>query len=217
MSRLRVVLVDDHGLVRAGLRALLSREQSVEVVGEGGDGHEGWRLIVELKPDIALLDIAMPGLTGLDLAMKVKEGVLDTKVIMLSMHSTDDVITQALRAGASGYLLKDSATEELMFAIGAVVRGEIYLSPAVSKRVVHSLLNHNEESRLVSDLTARQREILIFIAKGLSTKEIAHHLEVSIKTIEAHRAQIMERIQIRDVAGLVRYAIKNRLIDIDEV
>lgn len=210
-----VILVDDHNLMRAGIRVLLDQQERVQVVGEASDGQEGFNLIERLKPDLALVDIAMPGMTGLEMARRIKESEIRTKLIILSMHSSDDVIAQALRAGALGYLLKDSAAAELSLAIEAAIRGEVYLSPAVSKQVVNSFLNPPSEGVAAAVLTPRQRQILILIAQGQSTKQIAYALQVSVKTVETHRSLLMERLGIHDLAGLVRYAIKIGLVQID--
>ncbi len=216
----KVLIADDHTLVRAGMRTLLEGIKDVEVIGEASDGRDALTKTSELKPDIVLLDIAMPELNGLEVAARISKEFPDSFVIILSMHSNEEYVIQALRSGASGYLLKDSALTELEIAIRAVMRGETYLSPAISKHVVIDYLRRisespeekNVEPGVFDQLTARQREILQLIAEGNSTKEIAAKLNVSIKTVETHRTQLMERLDIRDVAGLVRYAIRTGLI-----
>jgi len=208
------VLADDHHLVRAGLRALLEAQAGVDVVGEAGDGREALDLIERLRPDVALLDITMPGLNGLEVAGRVDKVSPRTRAIILSMHAGEVYVAQALRVGVAGYLLKDAAAAELGLALEAVGRGETYLSPAISRTVVEGFLKASgPPSGPLDALTARQREILQLIAEGRSTKEIAATLDVSVKTVETHRAQIMERLDIRDVAGLVRFAIRSGLID----
>jgi DNA-binding NarL/FixJ family response regulator len=202
----------------------LEKINEVEVAGEASNGREALNLLRESEPDLLLLDISMPELNGLDVAQRVRQESPDTRIIILSMHNHEEYVLQALRSGASGYLLKDAAPNELEIAINAVMKNEIYLSPAISKHLVGDYLrrieNLQEESESrVSDksnpyqqLTSRQREILQLIAEGNSTKEIAEKLFISIKTVETHRMQIMERLNIRDIAGLVRYAIKMGII-----
>ncbi len=207
---LRTLLADDHSLVRAGLRSLLEEMAGVEVVGEAADGHEALRLIGELTPDVAFLDISMPGLNGLEVAARAAREHLRTRVIILSMHIDDEYVRRALLTGAAGYLLKNSDRSELEMALRAVARGETWLAPEVSSRVVAAYARGGEPagSGPFELLTGRQREVLQFIAEGLSTKEIAHRLSLSVKTIETHRTELMERLDIHGVAGLVRYAIR---------
>lgn len=208
----RVLLVDDHKLVRAGIRALLEAMPDVQVVGEAGDGGEALDLARKCHPDIVLMDIAMKGMNGLDATARLRRDAPECRVIILSMHATGDYLEQALHAGANGYMLKDAATFELQLAIEAVSRGETYLSPAVSALIVKGYLQQEKQSG-DSPLTPRQTEILGMIAAGHNTKEIAFKLGLSIKTVETHRAQLMDRLGIRDIAGLVRYAIRTGLID----
>lgn len=211
-AKIRVLLADDHNLVRAGIRALLSGMPDINVVGEATDGVESVRLARLLQPDIVLMDVAMNGMNGLDATARLREELPMVRVIILSMHATGDYLQQALRAGAAGYMLKDAATLELQLALSAVSHGEIYLSPAVSGQIVEGFLRQ-EKAPGEGLLTPRQNEILRLIAEGRSTKEIAFQLGLSNKTVETHRAQLMERLGIRDVAGLVRYAIRVGLID----
>ena len=210
IGKLRIVVADDHTLVRAGLVTLMSRMQDVEVAGEAADGRAALKLVKELQPDIAILDISMPQLNGLDTAEKIKEASPKTKVIILSMHANEEYVAQALKAGAAGYLLKDAATTELDMAIKVVAQGQFYLSPSISRQVVDNLL-HGGPSGL-DVLSPRQREILQLIAEGKSTRDIAETLHLSVKTIETHRAQLMERLDIHDVAGLIKYALRKGLI-----
>jgi DNA-binding NarL/FixJ family response regulator len=210
---LRVLLADDHALVRAGIKALLETMQGVEVVAETGDGRTALEAIGRTMPDIALLDITMPGLNGIEVAARVEKISPRTRILILSMHANEGFVAQALRAGVSGYLLKDSAAEELQLALVALSRGQRYLSPAISAQVVDGFLRSGDaEPGVLSTLTARQREILQLIAEGRTTKEIAADLDVSVKTVETHRAQLMDRLGIHDVAGLVRLAIREGLI-----
>lgn len=210
---MRVLLADDHTLVRAGLRALLDGIPDLAVVAETGDGREALDLIGTHRPDVALLDITMPGLNGLEVATRAGEVSPRTRILVLSMHAAPAYVAQALRAGVAGYLLKDAAAAELAVAIAAVARGESYLSPAISKQVVDGFLRGAApvEDPLAA-LTPRQREILQLIAEGRSTKQIASDLDVSVKTVETHRAQLMERLDIHDVPGLVRFAIRSGIV-----
>jgi len=210
---MKVILADDHHLVRSGIRALLESITGVFVVAEAGDGREALDLIQQHRPDVALLDITMPGLNGLEVAARVRESCPRTRVIVLSMHAGETYVAQALRAGVAGYLLKDSAASDLQAALEAVGRGGSFLSPAISQQVVASYLRGEIPSAdPLEGLSPRQREVLQLIAEGRSTKEIAADLSLSIKTVETHRAQIMERLGIRDVPGLVRFAIRAGLI-----
>jgi DNA-binding NarL/FixJ family response regulator len=208
---MRVLLADDHTLVRAGIRSLLEAMDGVEVVAESGDGREALELIGKHRPDVALLDIGMPGLSGLEVAKRAADESPRTKIVILSMHADATYVTQALRAGVAGYLLKGAAVSELPLAFQAVARGETYLTPKVSRSVVEGFLRDTEPVP-VEGLTARQREILQLIAEGHSTKEIARILEVSVKTVETHRTRLMDRLDIHDVPGLVRFAIRAGLV-----
>lgn len=209
---IRVLLADDHALVRAGIRSLLEAMQDVEVVGEASSGEEALEIASREQPDVVLMDIAMKGMTGLDAASRMRDHHPGVRVIILSMHSGEEYVLQALRAGAMGYLLKDAATGELELALRTVIRGESWLSPAVSRQVVEGYAQRVGADAGPDVLTARQREVLRLVAGGKSTKEIAFALNLSVKTVETHRAQIMERLGIRDVAGLVRYALRTGLI-----
>jgi DNA-binding NarL/FixJ family response regulator len=209
---IRVVLADDHALVRAGMRSLLGTMAQVEVVGEAASGEEALVLAERERPDVVLMDIAMKGITGLEAAARMRELHPGVRVIILSMHADEEYVLQALRAGAIGYLLKDAATGELELALRSVMRGESWFSPAVSRQVVEGYVQRVGGEPVVEVLTARQREVLTLVAGGKSTKEIAFDLNLSVKTVETHRAQIMERLGIRDVAGLVRYALKTGLV-----
>jgi DNA-binding NarL/FixJ family response regulator len=212
---IRVVLADDHTLVRAGIRQLLENLPDVAVVAETGDGREAMAAVEKHQPNLALMDITMPGLNGLDAASQITKRFPGTRIIILSMHTNEEYVLEALRAGVAGYLLKDAATVELELALKAVLAGETYLSPAVSKQVIRNHLQHAvTQAGLWSDLPQRQREILQLIAEGKSTKEMAGLLDISVKTVETHRAHLMDRLNIHDVAGLVRYAIRAGLISI---
>jgi len=212
----RVLLADDHKLVRAGFRAMLHSLGDVEIVGETGDGREALELIRQHRPDVALLDITMPSLTGLEVAARVANEMQNVRIIILSMHTTEDYIARAVRAGVSGYLLKNADPVELELALRAAVNGQMYMSPTVSKQLVDDYLRRmGSDAGPEEQLTTRQREILQLIAEGKSTKDIAVTLDLSIKTVETHRKDLMDRLGIHDVAGLVRYAIRAGIIKAD--
>ena len=213
MTTIRVLLADDHTLVRAGIRGLLEGLAGVAVVGEAGDGQEALRLAEELRPTVILLDVGMPGLNGLETARRLATLNPAIRVVILSMHNSEEYVLRALRAGCAGYLLKGSAVSELEVAVRAVARGETYLSPAVSKQVVDDYVGRTGGAADPIDaLTPRQREILQLVAEGNTSKEIAQRLALSFKTVEAHRAQIMERLGVHEVAGLVRFAVRVGLV-----
>lgn len=221
MSAIRVLLVDDHTLVRAGLRALLSAMEGVEVIGEARDGQDAVMVCRTLQPNVVLMDISMKQVNGLAATSLLKAEFPDIHVVILTMHATEDYVLKALRAGAEAYLLKDAASTELETAIRSAARGESYLSPQVSRPVVDSYLNRvaptssRSDAPSIHNITPRQREILTLIAKGNSTKEIAFQLALSSKTVETHRMQIMERLRIRDIPGLVRFAIRVGLVSLE--
>jgi len=210
---IRVVLADDHVLIRAGLRALLHSLPNIEVIGEASDGHEAIDVIAQHQPDVVIMDIGMPGLNGVDSARRIIKQTPGTRVIILSMHANEEYVGRALEAGAKGYLLKGAEPAELELVLKAVMRGETYLSPSISKHLVQDYLSHRKEKmNPVPDLTARQREVLQLIAEGCSTKDIANKLKLSVKTVDTHRSELMHRLDIHDVAGLVRYAIRTGLV-----
>ena len=216
MRRTRVLLADDHTLMRAGVRALLDELPGCEVVAEAGDGYEALELLRQHRPDVALMDIDMKPMNGLEAMATAKREFPHLHVIMLSMHSEKQYVMQALRDGASGYLLKDAATVELELALNVVMKGDVYLSPGVSKQVAEGFVREAESADPVALLTPRQREILTLVAEGHNTKEIAFRLGLSTKTVEAHRTQLMERLDIHDIAGLVRFTIRAGLIKLDK-
>lgn len=217
MSKLRVLLADDHALVRAGLRSLLESWEGIEVVAEAADGGEAIALAREHGPDIVLIDIAMKDIDGLRATEEIKKDRPDTKVIIVSMHGSRDFIDHALRAGASGYVLKDAAGTELEAALRAVSRGEIYLSPAVMRKVVDGYMHgQSKDDAAANPLTPRQTEILRLIGTGRTTKEIARALDLSVKTVEAHRGQMMERLGVRDIANLLLEAVRRGLITLEK-
>jgi len=213
----RILLADDHALFRAGMRSLLHVLPNVEIVAEAGNGREAVELAKQFHPDLVVMDISMKELNGLDATLRIKTENPGIRVIILSMHDGEDFVARAFRAGASGYLLKDSAEPELELALAAVMRGETYLSPRVSKQVVNAFVERADAApSLDRRLTARQREILQLLAEGHITKEVAYRLGVSIKTVESHRAQIMKRLDIGDMPGLVRFAIRSGLVSPDK-
>lgn len=224
MMKIRLLLADDHTLVRGGLKALLEGLPGVQVVSEANDGREALQKVEEYHPDIVLMDIAMSGMNGLEATSRIKKSYPDTRVIILSMHTSEEYVLQALRAGASGYLLKDAGVAELELAIQAVARGETYLSPPVSRHVIADYIRRTggdykaaeTEVSPLDKLTPRQREILQLIAEGHTTQDIAHVLNISVKTVETHRMQLMDRLDIHDITGLVRFAIRVGLISLED-
>lgn len=216
MNPIRILLADDHTLVRAGIRALLEKLTGIEIMAEASNGRAVLGLLETSCPDMVLLDIMMPELNGIETAQYIIKHFPKTRVIILSMHANEEYVAQALHAGVAGYLLKDAATAELELAIRAVARGETYLSPPISKHVVdeylHRVMPPTPSAPAIPNpferLTPRQRQVLQLIAEGHTTQEIADTLTLSIKTVETHRVQLMERLGIHDLAGLVRYAIR---------
>jgi len=217
LSAIRILLADDHVLVLAGIRALISEMEGTQIVAEATNGREAVALAKQHRPDLVVMDISMKELNGIEATAQIRAEVPGSRVLILSMHTTEDFVLRALKAGASGYLVKDSAPLDLQMAIAAVMRDEIYLSPRISKHVIAGFLKGNSapDSSSLDVLTARQREILQMIAEGKSTKEIAYGLDLSVKTVETHRAALMERLDIHDVAGLVLYAVRKGLVSVD--
>jgi DNA-binding NarL/FixJ family response regulator len=214
---MRILLADDHTLVRAGIRSLVLEIPGVSIVAEADDGRAAVALAKQHRPDLAILDISMKELNGIEATLQIANECPDTRVLILSMHATEDFVRRALRAGAAGYLVKDSAPLELRMAIEAIMRGEVFVTSRVSRHLVSGLADGsgNAHASPVEGLTARQREILQLIAEGKSTKEIAFALGVSVKTVETHRAAIMERLDIHDIAGLTLFAVRHNLISLD--
>jgi DNA-binding NarL/FixJ family response regulator len=213
MNSIRILLADDHALVRAGIRSLLEKISNVEVVGEASTGREALEMVKIRLPNLVLMDIAMTELGGLETLPRIRKDFPGGKVIILSAHANEEYVIRALRGGAAGYMLKDAATAELQLAIGSVAQDKTYLSPSISRPVIESYLERvGGQLSPLEQLTARQREILQLIAEGKNTKEIASKLDISVKTIESHRLQLMERLNIHDIPGLVRYAIRSGLV-----
>ena len=214
MKRVRILLVDDHAMVRAGFRSLLEKMPEVEVVGEAANGREAIREVAALRPDLVLMDVVMPELNGLDATARIVAAHPSIRVILVTMNASEEYVRQGLRAGASGYLLKESTPEELAQAIRAVSAGGTYLNSSVAHHVVAGLQGGGGASSL-ERLTSRQREVLQLVAEGNTTKEIARKLGISVKTVEVHRSQLMESLDIHDIAGLVRYAVRSGLVSPD--
>jgi DNA-binding NarL/FixJ family response regulator len=212
-ERIRVLLADDHAMVRAGLRALLVSLAGVEVVAEAANGRDAARLAREHRPDIAMIDITMPELNGIDCARRIVQDCPATRVLMLSVHADETYLRESMQAGATGYLLKDSAPSELELALHALMRGEHYICPGVARHLVSDFVQGAAaDAPAGPELTPRQREVLQLVAEGHGTRDIAARLNLSVKTIETHRAQLMERLDIHDVAGLTRYALRIGLV-----
>jgi DNA-binding NarL/FixJ family response regulator len=213
MNATRVLLADDHALVRAGIRALIEKIPNVEVVGEASTGREALELVKSKLPNLVLMDIGMAELGGLEALPRIVKDFPGVRVIILSAHANEEYVIRALRSGAAGYMLKDAATAELQLAIDSVAQDKTYLSPSISRTVIDSYLERvGGPLSPLEQLTPRQREILQLIAEGKNTKEIASDLDISVKTVESHRLQLMERLNVHDVPGLVRYAIRNGLV-----
>lgn len=215
MNPTRILLVDDHALVRAGIRALIEGKPGIEVIAETGDGDEALRIIGELHPNLVLLDITIPTTNGFEVLEQITKQYPQTRVIILTVHEGTEYAMRALRAGAAGYLPKSAASIELEDAISAVAQGGTYLSHEISQKTLFEYAQARTPQDLLASLTNRQREILKLIAEGQSTKEIGSHLNISVKTVESHRAKLGEKLGIHDVAGLVRFAIRIGLIQVE--
>jgi DNA-binding NarL/FixJ family response regulator len=210
----RVIIADDHKIIREGLRSLLEKSGEFQCVGEADDGRQAVMLATELRPDIVIMDIAMPNLNGIEATRQIKSELPEVEVVVLSMHATRNYVVQVLQAGASAYLLKDSAFEELSTALLAISRGGMYLSPAITKTAALATLKGGLSGGIggqTDHLTKRELQVLQLIAEGKSTKDIAARLELSVKTVETHRKQIMDKLEIRSIAGLTKYCIREGL------
>jgi DNA-binding NarL/FixJ family response regulator len=219
-AKLKIVIIDDHPLFREGIKTIISRDSRFEVLDEAGNGREGIEKVVALKPDVAVVDISLPDTTGLELARKIRIQSPHTRVMILSMHSKIDYIVEAFQAGATGYVVKESATERLVQALAAVAAGEFYLDSSISQEVVAKLMQSPAKEAKVSDsgygkLSAREQEIMRLLAEGVPKSEIADQLCISIKTVENHRTNIMRKLDIHNTMELVRYAARLGLIDVD--
>jgi two-component system response regulator NreC len=212
----KVVIADDHAIVREGVRMILAKEKDIEVIGEAEEGAQALRLVETLRPDVVVMDISMPGMGGIEATQKVKKRYPQVAVLALTMHEDESYVFQLLRAGASGYVLKRAAARDLVQAVRAAAKGEAFLYPSVARKVVEDYLRRVEtgEDRARYDgLTEREREILTWIAQGLSNQQIAEKLYISIKTVQTHRAHVLEKLGLHDRTELVRYAIRKGLIE----
>jgi len=221
VKKKRVLIVDDHPLVREGLKAIIKQSPKFEVVGEAGTAREGLGMAEELKPDLVVLDISLPDQNGLELARKIRGSLPDTRILVVSMHSRIDYVTEAFKTGANGYMVKESAAERLISALESVARGDYYLDHSLSPQVVQELMRSPEKETRIIDatyrsLTPREQEIMRLLAQGLSAKEIADRLFISPKTVENHRTNIMDKLGLRNSIELARYAARLGLIDVDE-
>ncbi len=216
---IRVILADDHHLVRQGIRALLEKVDDIQVIAEAEDGQQAIELVQRLAPDVLVMDITMPRLNGIEAAERIRRLGVTTQVVILSMHSDETLARQAFRSGVRGYLLKRSVTEELILAIRAASRGEIYLTPGITGFLLNEISARHvdsDESALFNLLTSREREVLQLVAEGQTNHTIAEKLSVSVKTVEKHRSSLMSKLNVHDVAGLTRLAIKSKLVSLDE-
>ena len=216
---IRIVVADDHQLVRQSVISLIEKTEDMEVVGEAADGHEALNLVQRKRPDVVMLDIAMPLLNGIETTRRIQALSVDTRVVILSMHSDEDVVHQALRCGASGYLLKKSGVEELLIAIRSANKSEIYLSPSIARTVLSGFLqteSANESSTVLEQLSSREREILQLIVEGHTNQAAAEVLSISAKTVEKHRAILMKKLEVHNLPDLILVALKHRLAFLDE-
>ena len=217
MHTIKVVVADDHTILRQGIKALLDNQAGIEVIGEAKDGREALTLIERLQPDVILMDIAMPGLNGLEATRRIKKKFPKIKVLVLTMYTNEEYVFQILQAGANGYLVKETAFQDLISAITAVYRDEAFMSPSISKKVIN---RYTQRAQKTNDttcdvLTTREREVLQLIAEGSSSKKIAEALFISPKTVETHRTHIMDKLNIHNRTDLVKYAIRKGIVDID--
>lgn len=215
MSKIRVFLADDHKILRESLVILLSQKDNIEVVGAAGDGQDAYKKILELQPDIAVLDISIPRLNGLDLAERLRTEMPGVKVVILTMHKSGEFVSKALCAGVRGYVLKDNALEELIECIELVYTNKIYLSQDITGIVVEGFVHNSRDSvdSGESAISSREREILQLLAEGKSNKDISDLLNLSIKTVETHRANIMRKLNFKNITDLVLYAVRNHIIE----
>ena len=214
-NNVRIVLADDHTILREGLRALLSADPDFEIIGEAGDGREAVRCVEKLGPDLLLMDLSMPRMSGMDAISEIKRRYPETKIIALTVHKTEEYLLSTLQAGVDGYVLKDATHDELVMAIHNVMAGKTYLSPGISDKVIEGYLEGKESSLSVSSwqrLSQREREVLKLIAEGYKNKEIAEDLCISLKTVEKHRANLMKKLDLHNAAGLTVYAMKRGLV-----
>lgn len=216
MDKIRILIADDHTIVRDGIRSLFEDEADLEVIGEAEDGRSAVQLTKQLEPDVVIMDIAMPLLNGLEATRQIKRDRSDVKVLVLTMHDNEEYIRQVLASGAAGYVLKDTAAKELIRAIRAVYHGESILSPAITRLVIEDYLRWGDTKTkdATNGLTSREREVLQLIAEGYTNKEIADILSISIKTVQAHRSNLMSKLDLHDRGQLIKYAIQKKIIEI---
>lgn len=216
MNKIRVLLADDHTILRDGIRALIEDEPDMEVIGEAEDGRSAVRMTSQLKPDVVLMDIAMPLLNGLEATLKIHRDHPDVKVLILTMHENEEYIRRVLATGAMGYILKDAAARDLLSAIRSVNSGQAVLSPAITRLVIEDYLRWGDlqTNHIPNKLSPREREVLQLIAEGYTNKEIAEILSISIKTVQAHRANMMKKLDLHDRGDLIKYAIQKKIIEI---
>jgi DNA-binding NarL/FixJ family response regulator len=215
MKNLKIVLAEDHTILREGLRALLSADPNFEIVGEACDGRDAVRCVEKLVPDLLLMDLSMPRMSGMEAIREIKKRYPEIKIIALTVHKTEEYLLTTLKAGADGYVLKDATHDELVMAIKNVMRGKSYLSPGVSEKVIEGYLEGKENSRSVSSwetLSQREREVLKLIAEGYKNKDIAGDLCISLKTVEKHRANLMKKLDLHNAAALTVYAVERGLV-----
>jgi len=215
-----IIIIDDHPLFREGLKTIISRDDRFKVVGEAGSGHEGLEMTKRLKPDLVIVDISLPDQSGIQLTRELRQFLSETKILIVSMHSKIDYIAEAFQAGATGYVVKESASERLLQGLKSVAKGDYYLDSSVSHAVVENLMKSPLKAAKITDadyatLTPREQEVMRFLAEGLSSKAVAEKLFISPKTVENHRANIMNKLGLHSTIELVRYAAKLGLIDVD--
>jgi DNA-binding NarL/FixJ family response regulator len=216
VEKLKIVLAEDHTILREGLRALLSADPGFEIIGEAQNGREAVRCVERLEPDLLLMDLSMPRMSGMDAIREIKNRYPDIKIIALTVHKTEEYLLTTLKAGADGYVLKDATHEELVMAIKNVMSGKSYLSPGVSEKVIEGSLEGRESNRSLSPwetLSQREREVLKLIAEGFKNKEIAEDLCISLKTVEKHRANLMKKLDLHNAAALTVYAVQKGLVN----
>jgi two-component system response regulator NreC len=213
MTKTRILICDDHTLFVEGIKAMLRNEPSLEIVGEARDGRQAVDLVKELKPDVLLMDVSMPDMNGFDATRRVRKSDTSVKVLILTMHDEEELVARCLEAGAAGYIMKDAPASQLLYAIETVQKGERYLSPAVLKKVVDVYVKNTKRPLTSYDrLSPREREVLKLLAEGLSIKDIATRLNLSVKTVDVHKYNLMKKINVHDRAELIKYAIQKKLI-----
>ena len=215
LTKKKIVIAEDHTILRAGLRALLSSREDIEVIGEAGDGREAIRIADQLVPDLLLIDLSMPKLNGIEAIKEIKKKHTKMKILVLTVHKGDEYIIASLEAGADGYILKDASQNELLLAMDYIMNDKLFLSPSISDKIVTGYLLNKRENKPKSsldNLTNREREILKLIAEGLTNKKIADHLFISLKTVEKHRANLMQKLNLRNTASITAFAIEKGLV-----